>query len=65
LDIYVLVAKAPAGYDEDDKKALAAVSGRIITYSQLINDAKNAYQEYLDAKDKVSSLELLLKKLGE
>jgi Histidine kinase-, DNA gyrase B-, and HSP90-like ATPase len=65
LDIYVLVAKAPAGYEESDRRALAEVSGRIITYSQLISDAKNAYQEYLDEKAKVSKLGLLLKKLGE
>jgi hypothetical protein len=65
LDIYVLIAKTPAGYTDAQRNALAALSGRIITYSQLINDAKNAYQEYLDAKKKLNSLEILLKKLGE
>jgi Histidine kinase-, DNA gyrase B-, and HSP90-like ATPase len=65
LDIYVLLAKTPTGYDESEKNALAAVSGRIVTYTQLINDAKNAYQEYLDAKGKLSELEQVLKKLGE
>jgi hypothetical protein len=64
LDIYVLIAKTPSGFDVADKNALAAVSGKIITYAQLINDAKNAYQEYLDAKKKVGDLESLLKKLG-
>jgi hypothetical protein len=65
LDIYVLLAKVPDGYDDDDRKSLQASSGKIITYGQLITDAKNAYQEYQDAKDKVSSLETLLKQLGE
>ena len=64
LDIYVLIANTPSGFDVADKNALAAVSGKIITYAQLINDAKNAYQEYLDAKKKVGDLESLLKKLG-
>ncbi len=65
MDIYMLLAKVPDGFDDEDRKALQSVSGKIITYGQLITDAKNAYQEYLDAKDKVSSLELLLKQLGE
>lgn len=65
LDIYVLVAKTPVGFEESERRALAEVYGRIITYSQLINDAKNAYQEYLDAKTKVGTLSALLKKLGE
>ena len=65
LDIYVLLAKVPDGYDDADRKSLQELSGKIITYGQLITDAKNAYQEYQDAKDKVSSLETLLKQLGE
>ena len=65
LDIYVLIARTPAGFEEDDKRSLAAQSGRIITYGQLITDAKNAYQEYLDVKMKVGALEALLSKLGD
>ncbi len=63
LDIYVLVAKTPAGFDESKRQALAAVSGRFITYQQLINDAKNAYQQYLDVNHSIGALEALLRRL--
>jgi Histidine kinase-, DNA gyrase B-, and HSP90-like ATPase len=63
LDIYVLVAKTPIGFDESKRRALAEVSGRFITYQQLINDAKNAYQQYLDVTHVIGELEALLKRL--
>jgi hypothetical protein len=64
LDIYVLIANAPSDFEERDKASLIAQSGRIITYSQLINDARNAYQEYLSAIQDVSSLESILQRLS-
>ncbi len=63
LDIYLLVAQTPSGYDESKRKALAEVNGRFITYSQLINDAKNSYQTYLDVTNVTGPLETILKKL--
>ncbi len=63
LDIFVLIAKTPNGFDDEKRNALAAVYGRIITYEQLINDAQNAYQEYIDASGKLGSLEELLARL--
>lgn len=63
LDIYVLIARTPSGFDEEKRQALAAVFGRIITYEQLINDARNAYQQYLDVKSAIGPLELLLDRL--
>jgi len=63
LDIYLLIAKTPAGFDEEKRNALAAVFGRIITYEELINNAKNSYQQYLDAKSAIGSLEQLLARL--
>ncbi len=63
LDIYLLVSNTPAGYDEAKKISLAAVDGKIITYSQLINDASNAYQSYLDVMNHTGKLELILNKL--
>ncbi|WP_044531803.1 hypothetical protein [Herbaspirillum sp. B65] len=63
LDIYLLVAQTPTGYDESKKQALAAVNGRIITYSQLINDATNAYQAYWDVTNHTGSLETILSKI--
>lgn len=63
LDIYLLVAKTPSGFDESKRKSLAEVNGRFITYSQLINDAKNAYQQYLNVANITGPLETILKKL--
>ncbi|HUX64942.1 BbrUII/HgiDII family restriction enzyme [Sulfuricella sp.] len=63
LDIYLLVAKAPTGFDESMRQALAAFNGRLITYSQLINDAKNSYQQYLNVTNITGPLETILKKL--
>ncbi|WP_321815673.1 MULTISPECIES: ATP-binding protein [unclassified Paraburkholderia] len=63
LDIYLLLAKRPNGFSESDREALAAVNGRIITYEQLINDAKNAYQQYLNVNEETLQLESILKKL--
>jgi len=63
LDIYVLVAQTPSGFDDSKRQSLAAVNGRFITYSQLINDAKSAYQQYLDVTNVTGPLETILKKL--
>lgn len=63
LDIYLLVAQTPSGFDDAKRKALAEVNGRFITYDQLINDAKNSYQQYLDVTNITGPLETILKKL--
>lgn len=63
LDIYVLIAKTPTGFTESDRLSLAAHDGRIITYQQLITDAINAYQTYLDAVKHTGVLEALLKEI--
>lgn len=63
LDIYILIAKTPTAFSEDDKNSLAAQDSRIITYSQLINDASNAYQEYLDVTKDTGELEKILQSL--
>jgi hypothetical protein len=63
LDIYILIAKTPSGFSEDDKKSLAAQDSKIITYAQLINDASNAYQAYLDVMTHTGSLETILSTL--
>lgn len=63
LDIYLLVAKAPTDFDEPKRQSLAAFNGRLITYSQLINDARNSYQQYLNVTNMTGPLETILKKL--
>lgn len=60
LDIYILIGKAPAHYTESDRQSLAAQDARIITYDQLINDASNAYQAYLDVTKETGTLETIL-----
>jgi Histidine kinase-, DNA gyrase B-, and HSP90-like ATPase len=63
IDIYVLIAKTPAGFSEADRRSLAEQNGQIITYQQLITDAINAYQTYLDAMKHTGTLETILGKL--
>lgn len=63
LDIYVLIAKTPSGFSEADRRSLAEQNGQIITYQQLITDAINAYQTYLDAMKHTGTLEAVLEKL--
>lgn len=63
LDIYLLIAQTPTNFGESDRNSLAAQDARIITYSQLINDAGNAYQAYLDVAKTTGALETVLSKL--
>lgn len=63
IDIYLLIAKTPSGFSEADRRSLAEQNGQIITYQQLITDAINAYQTYLDAMKNTGSLEAILEKL--
>lgn len=63
IDIYLLIAKTPSGFSEIDRRSLAEQNGQIITYQQLITDAINAYQTYLDATKNTGSLETILAKL--
>lgn len=63
LDIYLLVARTPNGFEEAERKSLAEVGGRFITYEQLINDAKKSYQQYLDVANITGPLETILNKL--
>lgn len=63
IDIYVLIAKTPSGFTEADRRSLAEQNGQIITYQQLITDAINAYQTYLDAMQRTGTLETILEKL--
>lgn len=63
LDIYLLISQTPVGFSDSDRRSLAEQSARIITYDKLINDAYNAYQEYLDINKVHGPLEAILAKL--
>lgn len=63
FDIYLLVGQKPKSFDEAMRKALAEVNGKLITYTQLINDAKITYQRYLAVNDATGPLTSILKRL--
>lgn len=63
LDIYLLISELPTGFDEADRRSMAQQNAKIITYDELITDATNAYQTYLDASHQVGGLEALLQKI--
>lgn len=63
IDVYLVVGATPTNYDEKNRRALAESNARIVTYTELITDAKNAYQEYISVKAKVGELEAVLKKI--
>lgn len=63
LDIFVLVKKTPVSFDESDREALQKQRATILTYEQLINDAYNAYEEYLQAHKRINPIETTLTKL--
>lgn len=63
IDIYLLIAKTPSGFSESDRRSLAEQNGQIITYEELITNAINAYQTYLDAMNHTGDLEIILEKL--
>ena len=63
LDIYVLVSKQPHNFDEEDRRAMANQNAKIITYEELISDAINSYQSYMDASQSVGGLETILNKI--
>jgi hypothetical protein len=64
LDIYLLISKTPVIFTEDDRESLAKQNAQIITYNQLINDAYNAYQEYIDAKSATGKISDIFSKLS-
>ena len=63
IDVFLVVGATPINYDEKNRRQLAESNAKIVTYNELITDAKNAYQEYISAKAKVGELEALLKKI--
>ncbi len=63
LDIYLLISELPVGFDEADRQSMAQQNAKVITYDELITDATNAYQTYLDASQQVGGLEALLQKI--
>lgn len=63
IDIYVLLSNRPIAFTEGDSRSLAEQNGRIITYHELITNANNAYQAYLDVMNKTGNLETILAKL--
>jgi hypothetical protein len=63
IDIYLLVSQRPKGYDERDRESMEKQNAKIITYDELITNATNAYQAYLDASQNAGRLETLLQRI--
>ena len=63
IDVYLVVGATPSGFDERNRRSLAEINAKIVTYTELITDAKNAYQDYISVKARVGKLEALLDQL--
>ena len=71
IEVVFVLGKAPRvnrSHKYDDKEYIARrldeINGRYVLYRQLVRNARNQYQEYLDATLKVHELERLLEALG-
>lgn len=63
IDVYLVVGATPSEFDERNRRSLAEINAQIVTYTELITDAKNAYQDYIIVKAHVGKLEALLTQL--
>lgn len=66
IEIFCIMGSRPSGGDDDTvKKHLAAYSARYMTYGELIDNALNSYQEYLNAEKRISELVSIINSLDE
>ena len=70
VEVICLVGGALAGWDDpesrqDDENSLLAQNIRVLTYQQLIKDAENSYQKYLDKSVKMGHLLTLLQAIDD
>jgi hypothetical protein len=65
VEIIFVVGMPVVGSDDNQyvEKTLGAINGRVVQYDQLIDGALSAYSEYLEASEKVSRIEAIVKKL--
>lgn len=62
-DIFLLVSEAPKVFRETDRLMLENANAKIITYEQLINDAYNTYQCYLDTHRRINRIDGILSRI--
>ena len=60
-----ILGSPPPGDDGENRRMLAAVNARYITYDQLVRDAERSYAEYLRRDEEVSKLVEIIKGLDE
>ena len=66
IEIFCIMGSRPSGGDDDTvKNHLAAYSARYMTYDELIDNALNSYQEYLNAEKRISELASIIDSLDE
>jgi len=69
--VFVLGSKPTVkdpGLEDDDTyiaNRFSAINGRYVLYDQLIRNAQEQYNDYLDASDKAKELETLLREIGD
>jgi hypothetical protein len=63
IECVCVLGKPPKEGIEQAKKTLASVDARFVTYDELIDRARQSYQDFLDASRKVSELNQLLSQI--
>ncbi len=65
LDIVCVVGKMPQDWDDPSRKSLEAFNARIVTYDQLIENARNAYKDYLERHAEAGRIYRFIKSISE
>ncbi len=65
IEMIAILGSPPPGDDGENRRMLAAVNARYITYDQLVRDAERSYAEYLRRDEEVSKLVEIIKGLDE
>ena len=70
IEVICLVGNGLSGWDDpdskqDDEQSLSAQNIRVITYQQLIKDAENSYQAYLETREETGRIQNLLQEIDD
>lgn len=62
IEIICILGSPPQPQDEDDenRKQLAIVNTRYITYDELIQQTRDSYRDYIDGQKKLSRIQELI-----
>ena len=70
IECICLLGKLPQGWEnseirQEGENSLAAKNIRVVTYQQLITDAQNMYQQYLDKQEEKGRIQKLLQAIDD